>query len=139
MERLFTVLSCIVLCFVFLTQINAQDCVTSQDGTLLRSNGVLIDTGFDEWGYNYQAHMFNGKYCDAYRDAARCQEWKDVDLLMKWNNAWLSNKDCDDDGLLDRHWEFTSYLVEVHGVITIRNEPSLTTTLRSKDGNTLLN
>jgi hypothetical protein len=28
---------------------------------------------------------------------------------MKWNEAWLSNKDCDDDGKLDRHYGFSSY------------------------------
>ena len=29
---------------------------------------------------------------------------------MKWNDAWLSNKDCNDDGLLDRHSGFDSYI-----------------------------
>ncbi len=29
---------------------------------------------------------------------------------MKWNDAWLSNKDCDEDGLLDRHHGFGSYI-----------------------------
>ena len=24
--------------------------------------------------------------------------------MMKWNDAWLSNKDCDNDGLLDRYY-----------------------------------
>lgn len=84
-------------------------CTTIQDGTLIRSDGVLIDTGFDEWGYNYQAHSFNGTYCDAYRDADWCQPYKEDELLMKWNDAWLSNKDCDGDGLLDRHYGFPSY------------------------------
>ena len=28
---------------------------------------------------------------------------------MKWNAAWLSNKDCDGDGLLDRHYGHDSY------------------------------
>ena len=85
-------------------------CTKIQDGTLLRSDGVLIVLGYDEWGYNYQAHMFNGYYCDAYRDAAWCQEWRDVRLMMKWNDAWLSKKDCDGDGELDRHYGFSSYI-----------------------------
>ncbi|GAB4531872.1 MAG: hypothetical protein Kow0063_11700 [Anaerolineae bacterium] len=85
-------------------------CTTIQDGTLLRSDGVPIVIGYDEWGYNYQAHLFNGMYCDAYRDAAWCQPYKDVRLVMKWNDAWLSNKDCDGDGLLDRHYGFSSYI-----------------------------
>jgi hypothetical protein len=29
---------------------------------------------------------------------------------MKWNDAWLSNEDCDGDGLLDRHLGFDSYI-----------------------------
>ncbi|MBA7477245.1 hypothetical protein ES707_12649 [subsurface metagenome] len=29
---------------------------------------------------------------------------------MKWNDAWLSNKDCDRDDLLDRHYGFNSYI-----------------------------
>jgi hypothetical protein len=86
------------------------ECTTIQSGELLASDGSVITTGYDEWGYNYQAHMFNGGYCDAYRDAAWCQPWKDVELAMKWNDAWLSNKDCDGDGLLDRHYGHDSYI-----------------------------
>jgi hypothetical protein len=66
--------------------------------------------GYDQWGYNYQAHMFKGKYCDAYRDAAWCQEWALDDLEMKWNDAWLSNQDCNGDGQLDRHLGFSTYI-----------------------------
>jgi hypothetical protein len=88
----------------------ASGCTTIQSGMLLRSDGIPITTGYDEWGYNYQAHMFNGGYCDAYRDAAWCQPWADVELIMKWNDAWLSNVDCDGDGLLDRHYGFDSYI-----------------------------
>ncbi len=72
---------------------------------------VIADSGgFDEWGYNYQAHIFNGYYCDAYKDAAWCQPYADVKIVMKWNDAWLSNKDRDGDGSLDRHYGFTSYI-----------------------------
>jgi hypothetical protein len=85
-------------------------CTDIQSGGLLTSDGEVITTGFDEWGYNYQAHMFNGGYCDSYRNAAWCQPYADVDLLMKWNDAWLSNVDCDGDGLLDRHNGYTSYI-----------------------------
>jgi hypothetical protein len=85
-------------------------CTTIQSGTLLASDGSVIQTGYDMWGYNYQGHMFNGKYCDAYRDAAWCQPYKDDDLAMKWNDAWLSNMDCDGDGKLDRHYGFDSYI-----------------------------
>jgi len=99
-------------------------CATIQGGTILTSDDQVITTGYDEWGYNYQAHMFNGYYCDSYRDAEWCQEWKDVGLMMKWNDAWLSNKDCGEqigregaflepfvpDGKLDRHFPYDTYI-----------------------------
>ena len=85
-------------------------CTTIQSGTLKASDGSTIQTGYDQWGYNYQAHMFNGGYCDSYRDAAWCQPYADVELIMKWNDAWISNKDCDGDGLLDRHHGYPSYI-----------------------------
>lgn len=84
-------------------------CTTIQSGLLKTSTDDVIDTGFDQWGYNYQAHMFNGLYCDAYRDASWCQPYALDELLMTWNDAWLSNSDCDGDGLLDRHFGFASY------------------------------
>ena len=84
------------------------DCTTIQDGTLLTSDGVVITTGYDEFGYNYQAHLFNGRYCDY--DRVIGGDYCDVTLVMKWNDAWLSNKDCDDDGLLDRHYGSDSYI-----------------------------
>lgn len=90
--------------------LNNKGCTTIQSGLLKASDGTLITTGYDKWGYNYQANMFNGKYCDAYRNADWCQDWKDDNLIMKWNNAWLSNKDCNRDGLLDRHHGFPSYI-----------------------------
>jgi len=89
---------------------NEVACTTIQDGTLKTTAGDLITTGFDGWGYNYQAHMFNGLYCDSYRDAAWCQPYKDIDLIMKWNDAWISNVDCDGDEKLDRHYGFPSYI-----------------------------
>jgi len=87
-----------------------KSCTTIQSGELLNSADEVITTGFDSWGYNYQGHMFNGGYCDAYRDAAWCQDYKEDELIMKWNDAWLSNKDCTGDDLLDRHYGFTSYI-----------------------------
>ena len=85
-------------------------CTTIQDGTMVNTAGDLLETGYDVWGYNYQAHMFNGTYCDAYRDANWCQAWRDVELIMKWNDAWLSNEDCTGDLLLDRFYGHDSYI-----------------------------
>lgn len=76
------------------------DCTTIQSGELETEDGETITLGFDEYGYNYQARIFNGRYCDYDRQIGG--EDCDVDLVMKWNDAWLSNKDCDGDGSLDR-------------------------------------
>jgi len=100
----------VILVSFLATGIGFAECATIQDRMLYTTDERLIETGFDVWGYNYQAHMFNGGYCDAYRDAAWCQEWVEDDLIMKWNDAWLSNKDCDGDGLLDRYYGFDSYI-----------------------------
>ena len=74
-------------------------CTTIQSGELVNSTGETIETGYNDFGYNYQAHMYNGDY---YGDGSH--------LIMKWNDAWLSNKDCDDDGLLDRHLGYDTYI-----------------------------
>jgi hypothetical protein len=65
-------------------------CTTIQSGELKTSTGDVITPGFMANGYNYQAHMYSGEYAPG---------WK---LVMKWNDAWLSNQDCDGDGKLDR-------------------------------------
>lgn len=85
-------------------------CTAIQEGVLQTSDGQVIQPGYDEWGYNYQARLFNGGYCDAYRDAAWCQPYRDDGLSMKWNHAWLDNLDCDGNGLLDRHFGLPSYI-----------------------------
>ena len=94
---------------------------------------VPIPTGYDDFGYNYQGHMFKGYYCNAYLGGAGLSPYtgslddyptedleafeahwtyphRDVKLVMKWNDAWLSNRDRDMDGSLDRHWGYESYI-----------------------------
>jgi len=79
---------------------NAKEkCTTIQSGELIDGNGDAITLGYTDYGYNYQAHMYNGDY---YGDGSS--------LIMKWNDAWLSNQDCDSDGKLDRHYGFTTYI-----------------------------
>ncbi len=87
-------------------------CTTIQSGELVNSAGDVIETGYDDFGYNYQAHMYNGDY---YGDGSH--------LVMKWNDAWLSNKDCGTqpkraeytdvntpDNKLDRHYPLDTYI-----------------------------
>jgi len=112
-------------------------CVTIQDGVITYSDGHYLEgqplkVGYDIFGYNYQAHMFNGSYANSYLgkddfppydgdDEAYLVEnpgtegkwywpYRDVKLMMKWNDAWLSNKDCDGDGVLDRYYGYDSYI-----------------------------
>ena len=114
-------------------------CTTIQEGVLTYSAGHYLAgqplmIGYDPYGYNYQAHMFKGSYANAYLgrpgagfppyegddvaylaenpDAANHWTWpyRNVQLTMKWNDAWLSNKDCDGDGLLDRYYGYDSYI-----------------------------
>jgi hypothetical protein len=152
-SKILSILSCVLLLGVLGAK--KQDCVTIQDGVLTYSAGhYLADqplmTGYDPYGYNYQAHMFNGSYANIYLgrygfppyegdDAAFYQrlidegisgtpaswywDYRDVEVVMKWNDAWLSNKDCGTqinegaytdpytpDGSLDRHYGFDSYV-----------------------------
>ena len=81
----------------------AKTCATIADGTITDSAGNVITFGFDEFGYNYQAHMFNGTH-DSYNRVVGddTSDFADDSLIMKWSDAWLANVDCDGDGKLDR-------------------------------------
>lgn len=109
MKRFMMLIALVAIIFVPMNVVAQQACTTIQSGTLLGSDGAVLDTGFDKWGYNYQAHVFNGKYCDAYKNAAWCQPYANDDLLMQWNDAWMSNQDCDGDRQLDRHLGYPTY------------------------------
>jgi len=105
-----------------------QTCTTIPSGELDDSVGNPLTTGYNEYGYNYQARIFlQGieEYCRQRDDIPEGEpgHWDYDDcvayfedepfpfyLMMKWNDAWLSNKDCDDDGKLDRHDGFDSYI-----------------------------
>jgi hypothetical protein len=114
-----------------------DDCATIRHGEVFYSTGHYlagepIPRGFDPYGYNYQAHLFDGSYANAYLGgygyppydgddesylAANptaqyvwCWPYRDTRLMMKWNDAWLSNTDCDGDGKLDRYYGFPSYI-----------------------------
>lgn len=112
-------------------------CTTIKAGTLLYAathylGGEPLTTGFDAYGYNYQSHQFDGSYANAYLGGAGFPPYEGDDasyllanpaaaghwawpyrndrVAMKWNDAWLSNKDCDGDGKLDRHYGHSSYI-----------------------------
>ena len=96
----------------------AGQCATIPSGELYTADGELLTIGYNEWGYNYQGRSFNGDFCDyhpTYRPGGANHDWcvenyGDVKLIMGWNDAWLSNTDCDGDGTLDRHYGHDSYI-----------------------------
>lgn len=114
LRSIITASSLIVVSLASLSVASARDtnrCATILGGTIHTSDGEPITLGFDAWGYNYQAHLFVGEYCDVSRGNVACnEEYAGVSLLMAWNDAWLSNRDCDGDGLLDRHFGHPSYI-----------------------------
>lgn len=114
-----------------------KDCTRIQDGVMTYSPGHYLEgqplsTGYDAFGYNYQAHMFNGLYPNIYLgadgyppytgdEAAYLAEnpgaastwywpYRRLNVVMKWNDAWISNMSCDGDLGLDRHYGFPSYI-----------------------------
>jgi hypothetical protein len=112
-----------------------KTCVTLQDGIIKYSAGHYlagqpIPVGYDAYGYNYQAMMYNGNYANAYLgrygfppyngdDESYIEDNPDVLLpqwawfwdyrndkvMMKWSEEWLSNMDCNGDGKLDRGYK----------------------------------
>jgi hypothetical protein len=114
-----------------------DNCATIQSGTILYGAGHYlagqpITTGYNGYGYNYQAHEFRGYYANVYlgsdgfppfngddasylvQNPTVVAKWywpyRMYEIAMKWNEAWLSNKDCDGDGKLDRHLGFPTYI-----------------------------
>ena len=84
-----------------------QSCATIGSGLLQDSSGNPLVRGYDAYGYNYQAHMFNGTYdsSDRVLDGTYwgwTGDWVDDHLMMKWSDDWLANVDCDGDAKLDR-------------------------------------
>lgn len=98
--------------------------------------GKPFSTDFDIFGYNYQSHQFKGYYANLYLGEAGFPPYegnteaylsanpavlnniyimtyywpyRDAHVLMNWNDARWSNKDCDDDGQFDRHPGFDTY------------------------------
>ena len=108
MKKLFLITLAVGLVIAIASFAWTDGCTTIQDGTIYALTGELLTTGYDDFGYNYQAHIFNGRYCDYDREIGG--NYCEVELIMKWNDAWLSNKDCDGDGTLDRHYGYDSYI-----------------------------
>ena len=84
-----------------------SNCTNIQSGLLKDSMGNTIVSGYDKFGYNYQAHMFNGTYDGSDRNLdgtywGDTGDYVDDKLMMKWSDEWLANVDCNGDFKLDR-------------------------------------
>ena len=88
---------------------NDENCTTIQEGDLQTSGGDDITTGYDEWGYNYQARKYSG-YIDNLGRSGEPVTSGDYNVSIKWNEAYLSNRDYDKDGELERHPGSESYI-----------------------------
>jgi hypothetical protein len=137
MKKVLVVLFILALACTAMAQKGKKGCDTIKDGVVMYSAGHYLagqplTTGYDPFGYNYQAHMFNGSYFNAYAGGAgfppyegddaeylaanpgAANHWawpyRNDDVSMKWNDAWLSNMDCDNTVGLDRHFGFPSYI-----------------------------
>ncbi len=82
-------------------------CATIQDGSITDSVGNPLGLGYDQYGYNYQAHLFVGTYDSSDRNLdgtywGSTGDFVDDSLIMKWSDAWLANVDCNGDHKLDR-------------------------------------
>ncbi len=99
-KYIYSILFVFVLSLVLTTSALAV-CTKIQSGLLTDVTGNPITTGYDKWGYNYQAHMFNGLYDNFARPVVPVTTG-DVNLMMKWSDDWLSNLDCNGNGKLDR-------------------------------------
>ncbi len=140
MKKVLIIFSGLVL-VVFLIGITSHyvvaqksSCTTIKDGVLTYAlatgypnhylGNELLKPGFDMFGYNYQAHLFNGSYANIYLSRANFPPYEGDDeaylaenptaeshwawpyrnttAMMKWNEGWLSKMDCNNDGVLDR-------------------------------------
>jgi hypothetical protein len=87
---------------------NKDGCQKINDGGITTLAEDPIVMGYDIWGYNYQAHSFNGWYENVDRDGSPVSSGN-IRFKMKWNDVYLSNMDCDGDGHLDRHQGHANY------------------------------
>lgn len=86
-----------------------KHCVKIAEGKIMTSDEEIIKLGYDKYGYNYQAHKFKGFPGNVSRPEVPVTS-SDIKLTLKWNNAYLSNTDCDKDMRLDRHYGYESYI-----------------------------
>lgn len=100
-KQIFSVLALAAVMATSVAQGAPAECLKIQSGLIDDVNGNLITVGYDKYGYNYQAHIFNGLY-DNYSRPATVVTTGTENLVMKWSDDWVANVDCNLDGKLDR-------------------------------------
>lgn len=103
-KALFVLIILLVALFaVSVTSAGAKKACTSiSSGQLYTPSGKAVLEGTDKDGYNYQAHQAK-HYYDFGANGLTFR------VLMKWNEAYLSNADCDGNYKLDQHYGFSDY------------------------------
>lgn len=104
MKRLSVLLVALMLVTLMVGIVSAAQkvaCNSIQSNTITDVKGNPLVVGYDKWGYNYQAHMFNGLSNNYTRPNPPALEGLEH-LIMKWSDEWISNLDCNRDGKLDR-------------------------------------
>lgn len=85
----------------------------------LYTNSYLGGYGFPPYESDDEAYyqrLIDEEYAESVEEAVSlmnsvwCWPYRDVKLSMKWNDAWISNKSCDGDLLLDRHYGYATYI-----------------------------
>ena len=105
--RIVSVLAVILFLTAPAPAVEPPDCTKIRDGVILDSAGQPVVLGYDQYGYNYQAHMFNGTYDSVDRKLdgkywGATGDYVNDSLIMKWSDDWISNVDCNGDLKLDR-------------------------------------
>lgn len=113
MKKTILLVAALIILSTAMIGTSKSSCQTIKDGTITDTAGNVIVTGFDQFGYNYQAHQFEGTYDSSDRVLdetyyGQTGDFVDDKLSMKWSDDWLSNQDCNDDGKLDRGTSGTS-------------------------------
>jgi hypothetical protein len=109
MNKKILVVFLITTSLTLMTTVSAKPYWDIKSGEIWYSGTTTpIELGYDQWGYNYQGHIYNGFYGNYQRPTVPVFEgtW----LQMKWNDAWLSNRDYDKDHALDRHYGYVTYI-----------------------------
>ena len=97
MKKLLLLVAAIMLVMVSCNK-NDLDDELSMESAFKSENAMT--KGYDQWGYNYTANMFNGFYGNYSRPDVPVTEGSR--LMMKWNDAWLNEDKV-------RHEGFPSY------------------------------